>query len=181
MQCFMGLSSDCWPKSGTWQMERNLARNHEINIVNLTSDEKKKGFWPLWPIMKNPKDSESLAIDILTFLTGFHHEILTVSCSTKSHSCCVTNSEVRGSDESDWGITGWGKRQISTSIADHIWSFTDYDFAHLLFSDGYCGAVYQSWKTTEHHTGCWLGTPIKKPPWGIYHNGVTIGGNADCH
>ena len=25
---------------------------------------------------------------------------------------------------------------ISTSIADHIESFTDYDFAHLLFSDG---------------------------------------------
>ena len=26
---------------------------------------------------------------------------------------------------------------LSTSIADHIESFTDYDFAHLLFSDGY--------------------------------------------
>ena len=26
---------------------------------------------------------------------------------------------------------------LSTSIADHIESFTDYDFAHLLFSNGY--------------------------------------------
>ena len=28
------------------------------------------------------------------------------------------------------------KRQVSRNIADHIDSFTDYDFAHLLFSDG---------------------------------------------
>ena len=27
-------------------------------------------------------------------------------------------------------------RPISRNIADHIDSFTDYDFAHLLFSDG---------------------------------------------
>ena len=46
---------------------------------------------------------------------------------------------------------------LSTSIADHIESFTDYDFAHLLFSNGY-GAVYQLRKTTEHYTGCGLGT-----------------------
>ncbi|MGH2182931.1 ATP-binding protein, partial [Enterococcus faecalis] len=44
--------------------------SHEINIVSLTSDEKNKGLLDPYLIMKNPKDSESLANDILTFLTG---------------------------------------------------------------------------------------------------------------
>ncbi len=43
---------------------------HEINIVNLTSEEQNRGLLDPYVIMENPKDSESLAIDILTFLTG---------------------------------------------------------------------------------------------------------------
>ena len=43
---------------------------HEINMVNLTSDERNKGLLDPYVIMNNKKDSESLAIDILTFLTG---------------------------------------------------------------------------------------------------------------
>ncbi len=43
---------------------------HEINIVNLTSEEENKGLLDPYVILKRPKDSESLAIDILTFLTG---------------------------------------------------------------------------------------------------------------
>ncbi len=64
---------------------------------------------------------------------------------------------------------------LSTSIADHIESFTDYDFAHLLFSEWLCGAVYQLRKTTEHYTGCGFGTyPTRKLPlrniplWSFY-------------
>ena len=40
---------------------------HEINIVNLTSEEQNRGLLDPYVIMENPKDSESLAIDILTF------------------------------------------------------------------------------------------------------------------
>ena len=43
---------------------------HEINIVNLTSENDNKGLLDPYVILKLPKDSESLAIDILTFLTG---------------------------------------------------------------------------------------------------------------
>ncbi len=39
---------------------------HEINIVNLTSEEQNRGLLDPYVIMDNPKDSESLAIDILT-------------------------------------------------------------------------------------------------------------------
>lgn len=42
----------------------------EINVVNLTSEEANKGLLDPYVIMQNKKDSESLAIDILTFLTG---------------------------------------------------------------------------------------------------------------
>lgn len=42
----------------------------EINIVNLTSEEKNQGLLDPYVLMKRKKDAESLAIDILTFLTG---------------------------------------------------------------------------------------------------------------
>ncbi len=41
-----------------------------INIVNLTSEEESKGLLASYVILKRHKDSESLAIDILTFLTS---------------------------------------------------------------------------------------------------------------
>ena len=43
---------------------------HEINIVNLTSDRQNTGLLDPFVIMKDVKDAESLAIDVLTFLTG---------------------------------------------------------------------------------------------------------------
>ena len=47
----------------------------------------------------------------------------------------MTNSEERGLFKVIEELRAEGTT-ISTSIADHIESFTDYDFAHLLFSDG---------------------------------------------
>ena len=59
------------PKSerGNWK-ETLPEIAQEINIVNLTSEAKNKGLLGPYVIMKNLKDAESLAIDILTFLTG---------------------------------------------------------------------------------------------------------------
>ncbi|CTF49680.1 ATP-binding protein [Streptococcus pneumoniae] len=48
----------------------------------------------------------------------------------------VTNSEVRGLMKVIEELRV-ENTPLSTSIADHIESFTDYDFAHLLFSNGY--------------------------------------------
>ena len=59
------------PKSerGNWK-ETLPEIAHEINIVNLTRDKDNAGLLDPFVIMKNVKDAESLAIDILTFLTG---------------------------------------------------------------------------------------------------------------
>lgn len=54
---------------GSWK-ETLPEIKEEINIVNLTSEESNKGLLDPYVIMKRLKDSESLAIDILTFLTG---------------------------------------------------------------------------------------------------------------
>ncbi|MDU6038647.1 MAG: ATP-binding protein [Clostridium butyricum] len=107
----------------------------EINIVNLTSEESNKGLLDPYVIMKRPKDSESLAIDILTFLTGISSRDGEKFPILRKAIRAVTKSEERGLllviDELRAENT-----TISNSIADHIESFTDYDFAHLLFSDG---------------------------------------------
>lgn len=108
---------------------------HEINIVNLTSEKKNAGLLDPFVIMKNIKDAESLAIDILTFLTGISSRdgekfpvlrkaVRNVTQSNKKGLLHVID-ELRKEDT-----------LISRNIADHIDSFTDYDFAHLLFSDG---------------------------------------------
>ena len=108
---------------------------HEINIVNLTSDKDNAGLLDPFMIMKNVKDAESLAIDILTFLTGISSRDGEKFPVLRKAVRAVTQSDSRGLlhviDELRREDT-----PISRNIADHIDSFTDYDFAHLLFSDG---------------------------------------------
>ncbi|MGM0332010.1 ATP-binding protein [Enterococcus sp. AZ050] len=108
---------------------------HEINIVNLTSEETNKGLLDPYVILKRPKDSESLAIDILTSLTGISSRDGEKFPVLRKAIRRVTKSKTRGLllvlDELRKEDT-----VISNHIADHIESFTDYDFAHLLFSDG---------------------------------------------
>ena len=108
---------------------------HEINIVNLTSDKDNAGLLDPFVIMKNVKDAESLAIDILTFLTGISSRDGEKFPVLRKAVRSVTRSDSRGLlhviDELRREDT-----PISRNIADHIDSFTDYDFAHLLFSDG---------------------------------------------
>ncbi|MCA0510035.1 ATP-binding protein [Clostridioides difficile] len=124
------------PKSerGNWK-ETLPEIAHEINIVNLTSDKDNAGLLDPFVIMKNVKDAESLAIDILTFLTGISSRDGEKFPVLRKAVRSVTQSETRGLlhviDELRREDTA-----ISRNIADHIDSFTDYDFAHLLFSDG---------------------------------------------
>ncbi|ECL7021546.1 ATP-binding protein [Listeria monocytogenes] len=108
---------------------------HEINIVNLTSENENKGLLDPYVILKKTKDSESLAIDILTFLTGISsrdsdkfpvlRKAIRSVTQSKQRGLLLVIDELRKEDSS-----------ISNAIADHIESFVDYDFAHLLFSDG---------------------------------------------
>ena len=111
---------------------------HEINIVNLTSEAKNKGLLDPYVIMKNLKDAESLAIDILTFLTGISsrdgekfpvlRKAIRSVTQSKTHGMLRVIDELRKEDT-----------PISNNIAEHIESMVDYDFAHLLFSDGNVG------------------------------------------
>lgn len=107
----------------------------EINIVNLTSEDRNKGLLDPYVIMKNPKDSESLAIDILTFLTGISSRDGERFPVLRKAIREVTNSEERGLLKVIEELRV-ENTPVSTSIADHIESFTDYDFAQLLFSNG---------------------------------------------
>lgn len=124
------------PKSerGNWK-ETLPEIAHEINIVNLTSDKENAGLLDPFVIMKNVKDAESLAIDILTFLTGISSRDGEKFPVLRKAVRAVTQSDQRGLLH----VIDELRREdtvIARNIADHIDSFTDYDFAHLLFSDG---------------------------------------------
>ncbi|MFU0789117.1 MAG: ATP/GTP-binding protein [Virgibacillus proomii] len=119
---------------GNWKEALPEIAN-EINIVNLTSEESNKGLLDPYVIMKKKKDSESLAIDILTFLTGIS--------SRDGEKFPVLRKAIRAvSQQEERGLLlvihelRSDPNPLAATIADHIESFTDYDFAHLLFSDG---------------------------------------------
>ncbi|KRM78820.1 hypothetical protein FC84_GL000299 [Lapidilactobacillus dextrinicus DSM 20335] len=124
------------PKSERTNWTRNLDfMADKINIVNLTSEEKNRGLLDPYIILKNPKDSESLAVDTLTFLTGISSRDAERFPTLRKAIRNVTQQKEPGLlkviDELRREDT-----DIAINIADHIESFTDYDFAALLFSDG---------------------------------------------
>ena len=124
------------PKAERGNWKENLPdMANEINIVNLTSEEKNQGLLDPYVLMKRKKDAESLAIDILTFLTGISSRDGERFPLLRKAIRSVTQKEIRGL----WLVIDElreDENPLSHSIADHIESFTDYDFAHLLFSDG---------------------------------------------
>ena len=124
------------PKSerGNWK-ETLPEIAEEINIVNLTSDKENAGLLDPFVIMKDKEDGATLAKEILTFLTG-----ISTRDGDKFPVLISAISKVSESEQSGLlnVITELRKENtpISNHIANHIDSFTNYDFAHLLFSDG---------------------------------------------
>ena len=119
------------PKSerGNWK-ETLPEIAHEINIVNLTSDKDNAGLLDPFVIMKNVKDAESLAIDILTFLTGIS--------SRDGEKFPVLRKAVRSVTQSDsrglLHVIDELRREdtpISRNIADHI----DLSLIHIFTTD----------------------------------------------
>ena len=124
------------PKSERGQWKEKLPEiADEINIVNLTSDEENKGMLDPYIIMRKTKDAESLALDVLTFLTGISSRDGKLFPVLRRAVRAVTNSETRGLLRVIDALRDDGS-ETALAIADHIESFTDYDFAHLLFSNG---------------------------------------------
>ena len=124
------------PKSerGNWK-ETLPEIAHEINIVNLTSDKDNAGLLDPFVIMKDKEDGATLAKEILTFLTGISTRDgdkfpVLISAISK-----VSESEHRGLLNVITELRH-ENTPIANHIANHIASFTNYDFAHLLFSDG---------------------------------------------
>lgn len=107
----------------------------EINIVNLTSDEENKGMPDPYIIMRKNKDAESLALDVLTFLIGISSRDGKMFPVLRRAVRAVTNNETRVPLRVIDALRDDGS-ETALAIADHIESFTDYDFAHLLFSNG---------------------------------------------
>lgn len=107
----------------------------EMNIVNLTSEEKNRGLLDPFAIMKRTKDAESLAMDILTYLTG-----VTISDSDKFPELREAVRRVAGREKKGLGMVVEELHQagnpVAENLARHIDGFCDYDFAQLLFSDG---------------------------------------------
>lgn len=124
------------PKSerGLWK-EKLPEIADEINIVNLTSDEENKGMLDPYIIMRKTKDAESLALDVLTFLTGISSRDGKLFPVLRRAVRAVTNSETCGLLRVIDALRDDGSEN-ALAIAEHIESFTDYDFAHLLFSNG---------------------------------------------
>ena len=81
------------------------------------------------------KDAESLVIDILTFLTGISSRDGEKFPVLRRAIRSVTQSKQRGLFRVIDELRKDGS-PVAENIADHIESMTDYDFAHLLFSDG---------------------------------------------
>ena len=124
------------PKSERGQWKEKLPEiADEINIVNLTSDEENKGMLDPYIIMRKTKDAESLALDVLTFLTGISSRDGKLFPVLRRAVRAVTNSETRGLLRVIDALRDDGS-ETALAIAEHIESFTDYDFAHLLFSSG---------------------------------------------
>lgn len=124
------------PKSERGDWPKDLPEIADATkVVNITSEEKNRGLLDPYVIMKNVKDADSLAVDILTFLTGIssrdgekfpvlRRAVRSVTHSDRRGLLCVID-ELRKDGSS-----------VAKNIADHIESMTDYDFANLLFSDG---------------------------------------------
>ncbi len=124
------------PKSERGRWKETLSDiAHEISIVNLTSEKKNRGMLDPFVIMKNRKDAESLAIDILTFLTG-------ISLRDGDKYPVLSKAVASVAEMENGGLLHVieelrkQENQIAYNLADHIESFISYDFAHLMFSDG---------------------------------------------
>lgn len=124
------------PKSERGRWKETLPEiASEINIINLTSEERNKGLLDPYVIMKGTKDAESLAIDIITFLTGISSRDGEKFPVLRKAIRRVTQSDSRGLLRVIDELHKEGTPTAS-SIADHIDSIKDSNLGQLLFSDG---------------------------------------------
>lgn len=124
------------PKSerGGWEKALPELAGH-VQILNFTSEEGNRGLLDPYVILQDRKDSDSLALEILTYLTG-------VSPKDGEKFPILRSAVHRVSKRKRPGLfhvieeLSKEKNPVGDVLAAHISSFLDYDFAKLLFSDG---------------------------------------------
>ncbi len=136
MRCFMrGTSSDCRPKSRTWQMERNLPEiSHEINIVTLDFWwENKKAYLTLMWLWKSQKRF---------WITGYWYSDILLRGFPWWGTLPILRKAIRVQPQ--WStrvekvIENYGLRIATKYQYSRPYRvLRDYDFAHLLFGNGY--------------------------------------------
>lgn len=124
------------PKGEYTNFKRDLPEIADrISIVNLTSEEKNKGKLDPYVIMKNVRDAEGLAKDILTYLLGINSrdgQRYPILCKALR---AVSKSEKKGLFRVIEELRKM-ESDVAESVAAHIESFAEDGFAQLLFSDG---------------------------------------------
>lgn len=124
------------PKSerGKWKEDLPFLADN-INIVNFTASNENKGMLDPYVIMRTDKEKESLALDVLTYLTGITIKDDMKYPVLRKAVKAVTNSERPGMVAVIEALRKEGTA-VSIHLADHIDSFVDFGLASLLFSDG---------------------------------------------
>lgn len=124
------------PKGEYTYFKRDLPEiADKISIVSLTSEEKNRGMLDPYVIMKQIKDAENLAMDVLTYLTGIKSRDGERYPVLRKAVRAVSRSKKRGLLRVIEELRKMGT-DVAENVAEHIESFSDTSFAQLLFSDG---------------------------------------------
>lgn len=124
------------PKSERGGWIENLPEiRDQLNIVNLTSEQKNRGLLDPYVIYQDREEAKNLVIDILTYLTGISNKDPEKFPILMSAIRKVTEGEKPGLLKVVDALKEQGTREASL-IATHIESFADCALGILLFSDG---------------------------------------------
>lgn len=107
----------------------------QVNIISLSTKKEDKGRLDPFSIHPDRKEAETLALDILTFLTGvrlddskrFPKLTTAVRIVAESDCPCLTNV---------MNYLLYHEDETSKQLGEHIRSFSELSFAQLLFGDG---------------------------------------------
>jgi hypothetical protein len=119
---------------GNWKKDLQELGD-QVNIISLSTKEEDRGRLDPFSIHEDRKEAETLALDILTFLTGVRlddskrfpkltHAVRVITQGEKPCLNKVVDQLLQSEDE------------VSQQLGEHIRSFRELSFAPLLFGDG---------------------------------------------
>lgn len=107
----------------------------QVNVINLSTDESDRGKLDPYSILRDRKDAKTLALDILTFLTGIQ-----MNDSQRFPKLSRAVNEVTHGDNPCMNAIVENllvqEDNIARSLGEHLQSFQELSFAQLLFGNG---------------------------------------------